>query len=61
MRFRVHFEDGHVENVTADNGTAAKADARRSYGVRKEKCKIVRVEPLDPVPATSGAAQEGGR
>lgn len=61
MRFNVHFEDGHVVTVSADNGTAAKADARRLYGVRKEQCKITRVEPLDPVAATGGAAQEGGR
>jgi len=61
MRFRVYFADGHVETLDADNGTAAKAAARKAHGVRKEETKITRVEPIDSGAGAGAGSTEGGR
>lgn len=61
MKYDVHFEDGHVETVTEDNGTAAKIAARRIRNVRKEACKITRVRPLPGDRDNLHAHREGGQ
>ena len=53
-RFRIHFADGKSVDVSADNGTAAKASARALRGLTKTQCQILRVDTLDAdSPATT--------
>lgn len=60
-KFRITFFDRVTVDISAQNGTEAKASARAKRGLSKSECKITGVEQLADAPPLAPVGNGGGQ